>query len=149
MGQMACLIPPTASILDLGCGPMWLREFIGQENRYYPVDFIKRGTETLVCDFNKHEFPDIRADISFVAGCLEYVIDHEWFIEQIANHSEGCVISYNALDHFPSEPYRRALDWVNDLTEDQLASCFRRHDFVPSVRKLDEDNGSIFKFTRV
>lgn len=144
--QMAVFVPPNCSVLDLGCGEMWLREFL-TNCVYIPVDYQARGPETIVCDFNHGEFPDKHADVSFVSGCLEYIEDPPWFIGQIAAHSHACVISYCSIEHFDDPAERAALAWKNSFDAKELISLFRAVDMrVAAQTFLPETKNTVFRF---
>lgn len=147
ISEIATLIPPGASVLDLGCGKMWLKDYFSGE-QYYPVDYTQRSTDTIVCDFNKREFPSIRADVAVVSGCLEYLKEYEWFISEIATHVERCVISYNSVEQYPDRTKRRAMAWVNDLTHAELIRLFRMRGMVLVEQKVAADLHHIFVFDR-
>jgi hypothetical protein len=115
------------SVLDLGCGPMWLKEFLGPENSYHGCDYLDRGPGTLVCDFNAKQFPDVKADVTFISGCLEYVEDVEWFIDRVAAAAPKCVIAYCIVNPGDNLARRRQNAWVNDLTEEGLIALMGRH----------------------
>lgn len=51
------------SVMDLGAGQMYLKTLLPQEVSYLPVDYVRRCLETVVCDFNRYEFPDSEADL--------------------------------------------------------------------------------------
>ena len=55
--MMAGFLPKNVSVMDLGCGKRWLQD-IHPISEYIPVDYCDRGPGTLLCDFNKKEFPD-------------------------------------------------------------------------------------------
>jgi ubiquinone/menaquinone biosynthesis C-methylase UbiE len=121
---MAGLVTSDArSILDVGCGRMWLREYLPRTCEYRGVDYVSRGDGCLVCDLNRHEFPPESVDVVFISGCLEYVEDYRWFLRTVA----GCVrkqviLSYCVLDRFDNMPQRRASAWLSDLSEATLLS---------------------------
>ncbi len=52
IGKMASHIAPGESVVDLGCGQMWLKEFLSASSRYTGVDYTQRGADTIVADFN-------------------------------------------------------------------------------------------------
>lgn len=124
---MSQYVGKTDSVLDLGCGQMWLKEFLSSSNSYTGVDYQQRDSETIVCNFNNHEFPDVKADVFFISGCLEYVIDPGAFICRIAAGCKRCIISYCCLEEFPDIAKRREHAWVNDLSKDQLIELFARN----------------------
>lgn len=145
--MMAELLPPdTNSITDLGCGLMWLKEFIPTEVNYIGVDYTSRGKGTIVCDFNKKQFPKISSDIAFVSGCLEYVKDASWFVKKIADNYKGCIISYCVLEEFKDQEFRDKKTWVNSFTENDIIQLFNKEGFNLK-KKLDTKN-RIFYFEK-
>lgn len=119
---MAGFVPPDAgSILDVGCGRMWLRDYIPRTCEYRGLDYVSRGDGCLVCDLNRQEFPPERVDVVFISGCMEYVEDYRWFLRTVAARSRKRVIlSYCVVDRFDNMPQRRASAWVSDLSEAML-----------------------------
>lgn len=144
---MTKYIPDNVSLMDLGCGPMWVKEFV-KLNKYYPVDYKKRDDDTIVCDFNKFEFPEKNVDFAFVGGCLEYVKEFEWFIKKISKYANSCVISYCCIEQIPDTLNRRSLAWVNDLSKKEIISLFQKHGFDLIVEDNYLEFNSIFLFTR-
>lgn len=119
------------SIIDLGAGGMVLKNMLSPSVRYYPVDYIARTDETIVADFNKHEFPKIQADCCFCARILEYVNDLEWFVDEISK--TGCkyvLCSYSIRLESQAIEERRERAWVNDLSFEDLLQLFYRHGYV-------------------
>jgi len=104
--KMASYIAIGESVVDLGCGQMWLREFLPGSNKYTGVDYRQRGEGTLVVDFNNGEFPDVKADVFFSSGCMEYVVDYDSFIEKIARVGRRCIISYCCIEDFKEKEKR-------------------------------------------
>jgi hypothetical protein len=144
--QMAGFIPPKSRVLDLGCGEMRLREFL-KHCVYIPVDYMARGPETIVCDFNRGEFPNVPADVSFVSGCLEYIENPSWFIGQIAAHSQICVISYCSIEHFDDPSQRAAAAWKNSFDAQEVISLFLAKGMTLSARTfLPESKNTVFRF---
>ena len=144
--QMAAFVPPNSRVLDLGCGEMRLRGFL-KDCVYIPVDYRARSPETIVCDFNRGEFPDVRADVSFVSGCLEYIENPAWFIGQIAIHSNICVISYCSIEHFNDPAERAALAWKNSFDAKDVVALFMAKNMrVTAQTFLPETRNTVFRF---
>ncbi|PZR81745.1 MAG: hypothetical protein DLM68_17160 [Hyphomicrobiales bacterium] len=144
--KMAAYVPPKSRVLDLGCGEMWLREFL-EDCIYIPVDYKTRSAETIVCDFNRCEFPDEQVDVAFVSGCLEYIENPFWFIEEIATHSKICVISYCSTEHFDDPAQRAALGWKNSFGSKELISLFGANDMkLTDETFLQDTKNTIFRF---
>jgi hypothetical protein len=116
--------------------------------RYVPVDYTDRGPGTVVCDFNKRQFPDIQADVAFVSGCLEYVEDYRWFAEQVAQHVTRCILSYCTTDAFPRLEERRQYAWVNALSRQQVIELFGQAGMRLLIETRYEQKTSVFVFGR-
>jgi hypothetical protein len=146
--QMSKYIPATAKkIMDLGCGKMWLRNMLETRIDYMGVDYVKRDDRTIVCDFNKKEFPNKFADVIFVSGCLEYVNEPGWFIENISGHCATCILSYCTLESFPNLSERKQYHWKNHLAKREIISLFHQHSMHNTAFELTDTNYNIFVFT--
>lgn len=145
---MARFIRPGDSVLDLGCGQMWLKEFLSDDNSYTPCDYSDRGPGTVICDFNRGKFPPQDADVSFVSGCLEYVEDVEWFVGRIAAQSRCCVIAYCITSPDKTLAERRQNAWKNHLSEAELIQLFERHGMTLSERGGQFMSSHIYVFDR-
>lgn len=145
---MAAHVPPGTTVMDLGSGKEWLRGFLPKDCKYLAVDYKDRGSQNLVCDFNKHEFPTAAADVAFISGCLEYVQDFEWFIERVCATVVTAIVSYNTVELVPDKKERRSLAWKNDLSEDTLVSLFIKHNM--RLDRIDRSVGKnpVFIFRR-
>lgn len=144
---MAKYIPEDVTIMDLGCGLMWLKEFI-QCKAYYPVDYKKRNEETIVCDFNKQEFPNIKSDYIFIAGCMEYVKNATWFVNKISLHSDNCVMSYCCTDQFQDIDERKKLSWVNHLSKKEIINLFKKNGMKLMAEDKYLQHNTIFVFVK-
>lgn len=80
------------SVVDLGAGGMGLRKYLLPDVSYYPVDFKSRCNETIVCDFNKYQFPNVKADVYVLCAMLYYIDDPKWLIEKCASFSSRKII---------------------------------------------------------
>lgn len=146
--SMSAYLLPNDRVVDLGCGMMWLKKFLLVTNEYIPVDYKKRDKNTIVCDFNKNEFPDKKADVYFVSGCLEYIIDPNWFITKISDYTHRCVISYCTSDIFSNLEVRKNLMWKSHLSEKQLIDLFAKHGFHMKDTFITDLNNQIFYFSK-
>lgn len=134
---MASYIQPGESVVDLGCGRMWLKPFL-KNNVYYPVDYTQRDQSTVVADFNTHEFPEIVADVAFVSGTLEYVEDYGWFVGQVCSRSKRCILSYCTTEHYPSMRTRSQKAWKSHLSRSALLGVFEE-----CGMHLDAENSAV------
>ncbi len=147
MKVMVKFIPDNVSVIDLGCGPMWLKQFL-KIRKYYPVDYKKRAEDTIVCDFNKHEFPGLKADFAFVGGCLEYIKDYQWFVKQIAANVNSCVISYCAVELVPDLATRHKYAWVNNLSRNNIIDLFEKNGMSLKGEDKYLNTNLIFMFSK-
>lgn len=82
---MSQLIPEDVKVLmDIGCGEELLKEFLCKDIKYYGLDYCERNKETIICDINKEKLPDIKVDLYYRAGIIDYVIDIPNFIKQLS-----------------------------------------------------------------
>lgn len=82
---MSQLIPEDVKVLmDIGCGEELLKEFLCKDIKYYGLDYCERNKETIICDINKEKLPDIKVDLYYKAGIIDYVIDIPNFIKQLS-----------------------------------------------------------------
>ncbi len=146
--MMSKFIKSDDSIVDLGCGKMWLKKFISPNNKYFPVDYIKRDEETIVCDFNQSQFPNIQSSIYFISGCLEYIDNYDWFISEISKHTDACILSYCSTDVFSDFAVRNNLMWKNHLSNNELIEIFKKKNFILKEHLVTEHNNHIFYFTK-
>ncbi|MBJ6799249.1 class I SAM-dependent methyltransferase [Geomonas propionica] len=145
---LAYLLDQEKSVLDLGCGRMWLREFLPDGTRYFCCDYVARSPETIVCDFNRNEFPDLRVDVCFVSGCLEYVEDVDWFLGRIAQASDRLILSYCSTELVPGLPGRKSLAWKSHLSHDALLAKAEAAGFQLCARGEDIDGNEMLKFEK-
>ena len=150
--EMAQLIPENArSVLDVGCGRSWLREFIDQDLEYYGVDYKKRDSHTLVCDLNSRQFPNIKVDVVFCSGILEYIEEEnlDWFFERIKEASPILLLSYCTLDLNSDFRSRVSMCWKNHFYRSDLVRYVEQLGFSllwESEQPIDGNH--VFKFHR-
>ncbi len=145
ISAMAAYIGPCESVVDLGCGRMWLKKFLGA-NPYYPVDYRRRSSETHIADFNRREFPCFISDVAFVSGTLEYVDDPEWFINMVARRCRKCIISYSTIELFPDGELRYKKAWKNHFSRAELISIFLKQGMTLQHENLAVAGTHIFVF---
>ena len=71
-----CDIQNLESMLDVGCGNQQARcvaESINPYIIYYGVDYYRHNPDTILCDFNKGEFPNIKVDVCLISGVMEFL----------------------------------------------------------------------------
>jgi hypothetical protein len=146
--KMASYIGKGDVVADLGCGKQWLREYLPSLAEYVPVDYRERSEDTLVCDFNRHEFPNMFVDVSFVSGALEYVNDVYWFARNVVNHTRAKIIlSYCSTDVVPDFSQRKKNMWVNHYSSKDIQNIFAQSGF--ELEAMDEVGANvIFVMTR-
>jgi hypothetical protein len=117
------------SVVDAGCGEQYLRSLLPANVDYTGLDLYPHCASTILCDFNKGQFPSVRADVIFLAGIIEYICDVDRFIAEVCERAEKWIaVSYNFGGANPM--------WVNRLTEDELLAKFARHGFLCEKSEL-------------
>lgn len=143
---MILLFEDESSVLDIGCGKMWLKEFLPKHVTYYGCDYRSRSPDTIVVDLNKKEFPDINIDLCFISGCLEYVENIDWFISQLRSSTNSVIISYCTRDQNSDLNTRKCNGWVNHLYSDELVMIFKSYGFVLVAESTAVAGNHIYKF---
>jgi hypothetical protein len=145
--EMASFIVPGESVIDLGCGQMWLKPLL-RNNPYYPVDYKRRDESTVVINFNKHEYPDITADVAFVSGTLEYVEDYEWFVQQVCSRSSRCIVSYCTTEFYPDLRVRSRKAWKSHISRCRLIELFAENGMDLDAESGVVERNPIFVFSK-
>lgn len=148
IATMASYISLPGAVADFGCGMMWLEQMLGPSNSYLPIDYISRDERTLVMDFNAVPRPRIDAEIAFLSGSLEYVVDVKGFVGYLIESGfKQIIASYCTVELVPQRKTRQQLNWVSHESIFTLLSLF-----CPpySLTNIDRTHGAntIFVFRR-
>lgn len=139
------------SIADYGAGQMHLKAYLKKEIIYYPIDYIRRTEETILCDFNQGSFPDLTTDTSVCCGVLEFIYTSEQLLHHIcAKTTKQIIISYLTRDRFPSIEGRRASAYVSDLTENQIIKLMQENGYSLDKKVPDpvKEECTVFLFVK-
>lgn len=111
-GRIAALIPPGASVLDLGAGAQALRELLSRGCRYTPADVAPRNG-ALPFDMNDDVYPEGVWDVAVLSGVLEYADDPAAVLGRVRDLAPVLLLSYA---HGGSLDYRTRQQWCNHLS---------------------------------
>ena len=139
------------SVADYGAGQMYLKRFLRQGVAYYPVDYLKRFKETIVCDLNTGDFPDLEVDVSVLNGVLEFLTTAETVLAHACGKSRKKVIlSYMTVNRFPNREARRASGYISDLTEEKIIQILEECSFYLVKKEPDplDPTDTIYLFFR-
>ncbi len=136
------------TILDLGCGRMWLKEYLRTDIKYYGCDYIERDEHTIICDFNKLEFPKIHIDLCFASGIVEYIHNFDWFIGEIAQISNCLIVSYCHTDFNPNLKSRIKQGWQNHFSEYEFIKKVELKGFHLQKKSTKIKGNGIYKFCK-
>jgi len=146
---MANLIEDEQTVLDLGCGQMWLKDYLPPAvTSYHGCDYASRGADTILCDFNQREFPDLTVDLCFVSGCLEYIEDVDWFLNKISQNCNSLILSYCTSNLVPDIASRRSLAWKNHLSHVSLLAKLKSAGFSLYRQGPEIDGNEILKLKK-
>jgi SAM-dependent methyltransferase len=123
--RAAEFIPRGSTVLDLGCGKMAIQGFLPRGCRYIGCDLTARSEDTVVCDFNRGEFPKNDATVATVItmlGLLEYIIDIPRFFANLGELRPRRVIA----SYHPTDLYKKKWrdEWLSHLSERELLESF-------------------------
>lgn len=129
------------SVADYGEGKLSLKNFINPDIKYYPIDYIKRSNETILCDFNNDEFPKLQTDISVCTATLVFITKADSLLNFICkNTSRIIILSYVTVDLFSNIKGRRASGYVNDFTQEDIVNVCLTHGFILKEKRSDPAN---------
>ena len=118
------------SVVDYGAGKMYLQEYLAPDVVYFPVDYIRRNEQTILCDLNSGVFPEIQADAAVCSGVLEFIDTAEALLDHVCTHTGKMVIlSYLGVDHFSDIDGRRTSAYVSDFSEKQIVDRMSSNGF--------------------
>ena len=140
------------SIADYGAGKMYMKECIDSDVSYFPIDYIRRTDETIVCDFNRGEFPKLQTDVALCLGIFEVLNSAETLMQHVCeNTDKDIIVSYPTTDKFPDIEGRRTSAYLNDLTEAMILSTMDNHGFKLLNQVEDPWNAiySIYHFRKI
>jgi hypothetical protein len=125
--QIASMIPPGSSVIDLGCGAQTLKSYLPQGCFYQPCDLVSSTPDVIVCDFNEGQYPAVTRRFTHVvcSGVLEYVRDHRRFLEEASQLGDTLILSYNLRLPDQSRFTRMTNNWINHFSRSELESVFR------------------------
>jgi hypothetical protein len=116
----ARFIQPGKKVMDLGCGNMAIERYLPVDCGYIPVDLVSRDSRTVVCNFNRGEFPEKGdAQLIICLGLLEYMVDIESFIERLSTYELPVILSYAPTD-LTEHIDRQSAGWLNHLDANTL-----------------------------
>lgn len=142
--ELLTLMPVSCSaVMDCGAGNMSLRSMLNKEISYYPIDKIKKYQETIVCDFNSGNFPEINVDVIFLAGILEYIICPESFLRNVCQSCKTVLMSYCTLHTHPEISSRMLCGWKNHFVMGELIKLFSDNGFC-LVEEIYEEIGGVY-----
>jgi hypothetical protein len=144
--RMSGMIENETSFLDIGCGKMWLKEFLPQGGVYHGCDYTRRDETTIICDFNKKEFPSLSIDCCFASGVIEYLDDPRWLFDQAFRSARSLIFSYCPLEIQPDLPYRKSLGWRNHVSREYFFDTAKSIGYNRQTELLNFDGCDLYKF---
>lgn len=114
------IVPPEASVIELGGGMCNLKKFIPQ-NKYVSIDVEEWTDVTIKADFNKGEFPETeKFDVVVCQGILEYIERPYDFLNMIHKYGRRLIISY----HLGGNDVESRKNWMSFVElENLLNEC--------------------------
>lgn len=139
------------SVLDVGCGDMFLKQCLRDDIKYIPCDYVARNDATIVCDLNQKQYPDVQVDTVFLSGILEHVEDYTTFLGRMcACAGKEVIISYNVVEYRPIHEERCRSGILNYLSSYEIKEIFRQHQMYIQESKIFEcPSQLLFKFVRM
>jgi len=137
--EAARMLEHCRSVVDLGCGGMFLEKYLPVTTNYIPVDVLPRDARTVVVDLNRERLPELKADAIVGLGLLEYLFDVPELIRTCAMRYGTAVFSYNPTDAPAALSNRLEHAWVNSFSRPELETIFTTNGYdIADVRLVDD-----------
>jgi len=117
------MIPPNASLLDIGCGNQILNEFLLKSVKYTPADIIPRSEDTIILDINKGIWPTGKWDYITACGVLEYINDLNPFFKNTSTLAKNLILTYHVSHNRQSVDRKRRraqLGWLSNYSLNEI-----------------------------
>ena len=135
-----CIDESDRSIVDLGAGNMNLKRFLPSSMDYYPVDYKPRNPETIICDLNKDEFPNIYADVYFLCAMLYYIEDPQNLLRKTAHYAnKKILVSLHSANLISYKEIMHIHGFKNYVYVDDIRECLFHSGFLLSKEVVLED----------
>lgn len=135
------------TVADYGCGHRFIEKLLPLNTVYYPIDYISRGDDTIVCDFNKQMFPDVYSELSICFAVLMCIGPANELVAHICRHTERRILlSFVTLEGFPDIDARRSSAMIQDFTSREITDMFAEHGFELKDRKEDMSGNTVMTF---
>lgn len=140
----------TKSVLDLGCGDMYLKKYLPETVNYFLCDYFKHDEDTIVCDLGNNQFPQICADTVFMSGILEHIEDTDFLIKSACTCAQiEIILSYCTLDYRPDLIERGMHGIKNNFSVYDIVNVFTENGMeLDRTYYLEHPMQSIFRFVR-
>lgn len=141
----------STSVLDVGCGDMFLKHCLHNRIKYIPCDYISHDDTTIVCNLNMNQYPDIQVDTVFLSGILEHVEDYTSFLNQMSRCAKKeIILSYNVVEYRPLYEDRCRSGILNHFSVYDITEEFRvRKMYLQESKHLEFPPQSLFKFVKI
>lgn len=88
-------IPAGAHVLDMGCGNMLIEKYLKEPADYIPCDIAKRDERTIVCDFDKFEYPPMRGEnLVLCLGVVNYLKHQKELLEHLCARGKSFLFTF-------------------------------------------------------
>lgn len=124
------------SVIDYGAGACYLRQCLRPNMTYIPTDYIARSKETVVFDYNKDPFPDICADVGFLAFSLQQAEDWKSLLRSVCRASNRKVIIGTAILNKTSDIPVLSEVPTHFCSDGPIIEFLEQNGFVLKERKL-------------
>lgn len=88
-------IPEGAYVLDMGCGNMLIEKHLKNPAGYIPCDIAKRDSRTIVCDFDKFEYPPVQGEnLILCLGVVNYLQHQKALLEHLCARGKSFLFTF-------------------------------------------------------
>ncbi|MDE7244672.1 MAG: hypothetical protein K2O18_11965 [Oscillospiraceae bacterium] len=140
------------TVVDVCAANGRIKEFLPENIRYIPVDYIPYSEETVLCDLRKNEFPNIVADFSrtciLLIGSIQYASDWRWLLRKISESCNCFICTHHDFVRLNREYRRTNFTNNNAVFNHQIILEMQKYGFMLTEAHDFQLRNVIMKFER-
>ena len=121
------------TIVDICAANGRIKRFLPESIQYIPVDYQRYSDETVLCDLNRYEFPEVNLPSEtciLLIASLQYAIDWKWLLKQIAANCSVFICAHHDFVRMNREYRRTQFNNNNAVFNHQIILEMQKLGFV-------------------
>lgn len=143
----------TKCVVDL-CGANGrMQTFLKEDIDYFAVDYMKYTEDTILCNLDKYEYPDIKYkanDVTVVLlASIQYIEDWRWLLKKVSESCDTFICAHSEIGRISRDYRREHYCWKNALFSYDIILEMQKNGFKLIEAYDYRMRNSIMKFVKV